>query len=755
MNDIRTRLLAAFDLEHKEHLAAIREALRAVEKDPAHHPDLVEIHRRAHSLKGAARAVDLPEVERLSHWLEAAFLAIQRGTVPFDAAARDVVRRALDAIEDVVAWATRGAGEVDIADVLADLTRMGGEGGGPEPVQRRPSPTAASGAPDAAPAPHAPAAAPRPARSGNAAESAGLVRIRSAGLERLFTTAAGLLPEIENQSALVAELRELRGEWRALERSWQTMRPRLLRGSHASSGSGATGFAGDEMALSLSSFERRFRALGASLDAAHRAHDRHLWSLRRWGSGFQDEVRQLRMLPAESQFSNLGRMIRDISRAQGKEVEADIRGLETQADRVVLQRLKDPVLHIARNAVSHGVETPQERVAAGKRAAATVRFEASVVGRRLVLRVEDDGRGPNRDAIARHAVERGLLGAEEADAAPPERLLDLIFEPGFSTAATANEYAGRGMGLSIVRREVTRLQGSVTLAAREGGGTVVTVEVPLSLLSQRLVFVAVQDDILAIPSNDVARVLRVPADTLFTDLAAPTIRLEEEDVPVTPLAALLGYDGAMPQGNGAPLALVVLRSAGRRVALVVDGLMATRDSVVTPAEEVGIDAARFLGTVLMDDGSPALVLNPAALSPRPGMALPPLVRPADETARRRPHILVVDDSITTRTLEKSILEAHGYRVTQCVDGREAVETLGEVEDVDLIISDVEMPRMDGFALLQAVKSNPMTSDLPVILVTSRASDEDRERGLDLGADAYIVKTRFDQNELLAGIRRLL
>ncbi|NUB27257.1 hybrid sensor histidine kinase/response regulator [Azospirillum brasilense] len=748
MNDIRTRLLAAFDLEHKEHLAAIREALRAVEKDPAHHPDLVEIHRRAHSLKGAARAVDLPEVERLSHWLEAAFIAIQRGTVPFDAAARDVVRRALDAIEDVVAWATRGGGEVDIAEVLAELTRMGGEGGGPEPVQRRPA------APEAGAAP--PAAAPPPARAAGPAESAALVRIRSAGLERLFTAAAGLLPEIENQSALVAELRDLRGEWRALERSWHAMRPRLLRGgSHDATGAAGISFAGDETALRLSSFERRFRALGASLDAAHRAHDRHLWSLRRWGSGFQDEVRQLRMLPAESQFSNLGRMIRDISRAQGKEVEADIRGLETQADRVVLQRLKDPVLHIARNAVSHGVETPQERVAAGKRAAATVRFEASVVGRRLVLRVEDDGRGPNRAAIARHAVERGLMGADEAEAAPEERLLDLIFEPGFSTAPTANEYAGRGMGLAIVRREVTRLQGSVTLAAREGGGTVVTVEVPLSLLSQRLVFVAVQDDILAIPSNDVARVLRVPADTLFTDLAAPTIRLEEEDVPVTPLAALLGYDGAMPQGNGAPLALVILRTAGRRVALVVDALMATRDSVVTPAEEVGIDATRFLGTVLMDDGSPALVLNPAALSPRPGMALPPLVRPVDESVRRRSHILVVDDSITTRTLEKSILEAHGYRVTLCVDGREAVETLGELEDVDLIISDVEMPRMDGFALLQAVKGNPMTSDLPVILVTSRASDEDRERGLDLGADAYIVKTRFDQNELLAGIRRLL
>ncbi len=752
MNDIRERLLAAFDLEHKDHLAAIREALRAVEQDPGYSPDLAEIHRRAHSLKGAARAVDLPEVERLSHWLEAAFLAVQRGTVPLDASARGVVRRALDAIEDVVAWATRGGNAVETADVLAELARLGGEAGGPEPVRRRASP----GSPPDESAPAAPPEQPRPAPGTSPGPSTvsvlrgaapSLVRIQSAGLERLFATAAGLLPEVENQSALVEQLHELRNEWRALERTWNAVRPRLNRNGTA-----------DEVGARLSSFERRFRALGASLDATHRAHDRHLWSLRRWSGGLQEEVRQLRMLPAETQFSGLGRMIREMSRTQGKEVEADIRGLETQADRVVLQRLKDPVLHIVRNAVTHGVETPRERVAAGKPASATVRFEASVIANRLLLRVEDDGRGLNTDAIARRAVERGLLGADEAASSPPERLLNLIFEPGFSTADTTTELAGRGMGLAIVRQEVARLQGQVTVAGREGGGTTVTIEVPLSLLSQRLVFVVVQDDILGLPSSDVARLMRVPADALFTDLPTPTVRLEEEDVPVAPLAALLGYDNAAPPSSpsstGATLALAVVRTGGRRLALLVDDLLTTRDAVVGAAEEVGIDPMRFLGTVLLDDGSPALVLNPAGLMPLPGAALPPLTR-ADEAPRQRPHILVVDDSITTRTLEKSILEAHGYRVTLCVDGREAVETLAELEDVALIISDVEMPRMDGFALLQAVKGNPLTSDLPVILVTSRASDEDRERGLDLGADAYIVKTRFDQNELLAGIRRLI
>ncbi|MBP2291731.1 hybrid sensor histidine kinase/response regulator [Azospirillum rugosum] len=751
MTDIRERLLAAFELEHKDHLAAIREALHAAEQDPAYVPDLAEIHRRAHSLKGAARAVDLPEVERLSHWLEAVFLAVQRGSVPLDAAARAVVRHALDAIEDVVAWATRGGNAVETAGVLADLARLGGEAGGPEPVQRRPQADA-----PAAPPPRPVTAAPENPAPGTVSVLRGaapsLVRIRSAGLERLFNTAAGLLPEIENQSALVEQLHELRGEWRALERSWNAIRPQVGRSLDSR---GARGRA-DDGAARLLSFERRFRALGAALDAAHRSHDRHLWSLRRWSGGLQEEVKQLRMLPAESQFSGLGRMIREMSRAQGKEVEVDIRGLETQADRVVLQRLKDPVLHLARNAVTHGVETPRERVAAGKPAAATVVFEASVTGSRLVLRVEDDGRGLNAAAVARRAVDRGLLTEEEAAAAAPDQLLGLIFEPGFSTADRTTELAGRGMGLAIVRQEATRLQGTVTLTDRPGGGTVATVAVPLSLLSQRLVFVAVEDDILALPGGDVARVMRLPADQLLTDLTTPTVRLEEEDVPVASLAGLLGYDAPpMPAaGTGAVLALAVVRAGGRRLALLVDELLTTRDAVVTAAEEVGIDAARFLGTVLLDDGSPALVLNPAGLAPQAGAALPPLAR-AEDAPRRRHHILVVDDSITTRTLEKSILEAHGYRVTLCVDGREALETLSELEDVDLIISDVEMPRMDGFALLRAVKGNPLTADLPVILVTSRASDEDRERGLDLGADAYIVKTRFDQNELLAGIRRLL
>ncbi|PGH56702.1 hybrid sensor histidine kinase/response regulator [Azospirillum palustre] len=758
--DIRQRLLAAFDLEHKDHLAAIRNALRDAEAT-GDAPDLVDIHRRAHSLKGAARAVDLPEVEAISHRLEAAFIAVQKGELPLDPASVGVVRRSLDAIEDLVAWSLQGGDAVETAGVLADLDALAaGRSGGAAPPPPATRPVART------------AARPAPAQRDRAADadSAALVRIAAQGLERLSETASALLPEVEAQAGLGEQLRTMRREWRALDRAWRHLRVQIGRGVRADAAAGADGLA-DALPSALPraldargalpalmAFERRFRALGGALDSAHRSHDRLLWSMRRWGGGLQQDMRRLRMLPAENQLSGLGRMVRDISRAEGKEVEVDVRGLEVEADRTVLQRLKDPILHIARNAISHGIETPAERLALGKRPAARVTIAASVEGSRLRLRIEDDGRGLDRAAILRKAAERGLIDADELSAGeemPQERLTEFLFHPGFSTAARTTELAGRGMGLAIARREVERLQGNLTIADRADGGTAVTIEVPLSLLSQRLVFVLVQDQTLAIPSADVVRLRTASAQSLFSGTGTPMTRIGEEEIPVTSLAALLGMEAPVVPSAERGLSLVVVRAGDRRLALAVDRFVATRETVVTAAEETGLDSGRYLGTVLMDDGGPALVLNIPGLMPLPGSTLPPPARPAEEATPARAHILVVDDSITTRTLEKSILEAHGYRVTLCVDGREALERLSEGMEVGLIISDVEMPRMDGFALLQAVKADKRLEEIPVILVTSRASDEDRERGLRLGADAYIVKTRFDQNELLAGIRRLL
>lgn len=733
MTDIRQRLLAAFELEHKEHLAAIRAALRLAESQGAEHLDLSEIHRRAHSLKGAARAVDLPEVEALAHRLESLFLLVQRGERALGPELFSLVRHALDAIEDTVAWASRGgpnSGIVEIDTVLGQLDRAVGS---------------ASPAPAPAFPPRPVAVRPAAAPDFAAAPVTRLVRINAASLEQLLDTASALLPEVEEQAALNDGLRALGRDMGTLEQAWRRLRQTLPE------------FPDARLAETLSLFERRLKTAASSAQGVRRRQDRALWNLRRWGSGLHEGVRRLRMVPAESQFGGLGRMVRDLARSQGKEVEADIIGLDVEADRIVLQRLKDPVLHLLRNAVSHGIEAPEERLNAGKRAAGCVRLETAVVNGRLQVVIEDDGRGIDMARIAREAAARGLIGPdapaggdEAAASLPLEQLTSLLAEPGFSTAAAVTEISGRGMGVTIARREVLHLQGQLTIAPRPGGGTVVTVEVPVSLSSQRLLFVAVGGHTLALPSADVARVMRVRTTDLLPLGGSPALRLEDEDVPVVPLAALLSLPLPAPADW---VTLAVARINGRRMALAVDEALSTRDAVVSGIDEVGLDPLRFQGTVLLENGAPALVLNAGSLA-LPTHGLPGLPVSTPSAMARRSHILVVDDSITTRTLEKSILEAHGYRVTLCVDGREALETL-HAQTVDLIVSDVEMPRMDGFALVQAVKSDPVLSDIPVILVTSRASDVDRQRGLRLGADAYIVKTRFDQDELLDGIRRLI
>ncbi|WP_245593610.1 response regulator [Azospirillum halopraeferens] len=738
MIDIRQRLLAAFELEHKEHLAELRQALRAAAAGGGPGPDLDEMHRRAHSLKGAARAVDLPAVEAVAHRLESVFLAVQAGRAALGGPVSDIMFRALDAIEDIAAAAARGETPEAPPELLDTLEDLGGNAVlpvGPRHAAAEPAP---------------PGGAAAPARSDTVWRASSrrprLVRINSGTLGHFVETAAALLPEVERQGEVAADLARLRADMRALDRQWHRLRrslePRRGRDAPAPAVAALPGY--------LDAFQQRLRAVGDLAERAAQAQRRGHWSLKLWGGTLQDDVRRLRMVPADTQFGDLGRMVRELARGQGKELEVDVRGLDTEADREVLQQLKDPVVHLVRNAVGHGIEMPGDRLDAGKRAAGRIAVTVSTVAGRLRMTVEDDGRGLDLAAIARTAVERGLLSEEEAEEASPERLLAIVLEPGFSTAGAVTELSGRGMGLSIVREAVRRLQGNLTIAPRDGGGTVVTVSAPILLSTQRLLFVAVAGQVLALPGTAVSRMHRVEASAVVAVAGTPMLHLDGEDLPVTSLSARLGL------GSGPPvevLAVAVVRTGSGRVALAVDGLVGVRDALVSSIDEVALDPARFIGTVLLDDGSPALVLNPDGLGGGAD-AMDAFLTPERPPERPPPTILVVDDSITTRTLERSILEAHGYTVLLSVDGRDALERLGETP-VDLIVSDVEMPHMDGYTLLQVVKGDPRTADIPVILVTSRDSDEDRERGLRLGADAYIVKTRFDQGELLEGIRRLL
>ncbi|MEH3144991.1 MAG: response regulator [Methylobacterium frigidaeris] len=791
--DIRHLLLAAFDAEHREHLGAIRDALAAAEAGRA--ADWNDVFRRAHSLKGAARAVDLPAVEEIAHRLEALFDRVVQGTgsggtgsggAGLDRAASGAVQLALDRIEGLVAALDREPNPAAPAEVLAALDRClerEGDAGSPGAQEHPASADAARGPvegtadPDTPPSP--PVEEPAPgtgAPAGDPASDAAPVltylRIASDQLDGLSRAVHGLTASLQGQEAVGGAVAALAAGGRTLRRDIDALHERsgevtaLLRRLREQ---------GDPAAAALDGHLDRvrrldgdLRALTRGLSALARVQHRSTNTLDGAVRRLREDADRLLLVPAESVFGGFGRMVRDLARDSGLAVEVRLEGLDLQVDRGLLQSLKDPVLHALRNAVSHGAEPVAARLAAGKPEALAVTLSVASRGGELVVSVRDDGRGPDLARILETGRRQGLVAPGRRPG--PEEILDLVFAPGFSTAAQVDRLSGRGVGLSVVAEAVRRLRGRARLRPALPAGAEVVIAVPLSAARQALLLVEAgrpEDGparTYALPSAAVARLLRVPARDLLSTAGTPGVRIpfagRDVVAPLAPLVSLLDSVPAPVPVHDGLVRAALLRHGQGFCAVAVDRLLDVRALLVGPAPPIGGDPAVMAGTVLLADDRPALVLDPAGLCARAtggGLAVA-TAAPAgvEPKPRRTPTVLVVDDSITTRTLEKSILEAHGYRVFVCVDGQDGLDRLRrDGAEVDLVVADVEMPRLDGFGLLQAVKADPHLSRLPVILMTSRGDPADIRRGLDLGADAYITKQKFDQRELLDTIGQLL
>jgi two-component system chemotaxis sensor kinase CheA len=724
----RQELLAAFQAEYRDHLSVVRGGLAAARRGET--ADLRDIFRRLHSLKGAARAVDLPAVEALSHDLEAQMASVIEAGTGLDRARIGMIEAGLDAIETAIEAAL---------------------GGG--------------------------AAAPDPATVDE--PITGYLRVEAGQVTDLVIAATQLAQAVERQDGLATRLNSIET---AARRARRALAPLLHR-------PGAPAVLAD-IAADLGA---------AARDTAFLRHDMRdsAWALDEALRRVREDVDRISLVPAETVFGPMARMLRDLARDEGVEIEPEFTGLGLQADRRVLQALKDPVLQLLRNAVSHGSEPSSRRRARGRPPATRITLGLRSGGGRLMVTVTDDGPGPDLEAIRRRALDRGLLTPAAAQTATPAQLLALVFEPGFSTRSDVGQLSGRGMGLSIVAEAARALDGTARMSRApseaglrssggRSGGTAVEIAVPLSVARQTALLLGFGEATVAIPSAALLRLLRVPVAAIEPLGGQMCVRIHgaasRRTAPVAVLGDLLGLGGgALPVHEG-HVKLAVMRGGpfGQALALAVDRFLDVRRCLSHSAEIVGLDTELVGGFVMIDSETPAALLSPDGVVARwerrggwagevaPDSALP------DDAARPRT-ILVADDSITSRTLEKSILEAHGYRVIVAVDGLEALELLqadhaqgggrgeaGEAHDgrrgegmIDMVLADIEMPRMDGFSLLQAMKADPALASIPVIIMTSREAEADVRRGLDLGASAYIAKQTFDQQDLLGAIGRLL
>ncbi|WP_051328706.1 hybrid sensor histidine kinase/response regulator [Geminicoccus roseus] len=746
--------MIAFDMEYREHVAA----MRRLSTPAAGSAEIVEIFRRAHSLKGAARAVDHGAIEAVAHRLESLLELMQRRLVPPDADAVRVIQAALDTIEDVAddpGASLQGHAVLNSLDQLiegasaANAAETPQEEPAPSPPPRLQSgalPEPCPAAPASAPAPppdlppSRPAPAPKLARPATGGTES--LRVRAVHLDELMVTGGRLLAQVGEQADLGRQLRALQEDVVQLRRSWERNRLELRR-------QGAVPGA-ERNTPQVEALDKAISSIGRRLGQAVRSQSASTWKMRRLVDQLQEDVRQVRLVPAEEIFSGFGRMVRDLARQSGKQIEPRVTGLEIEADRMILQALKDPVMHVLRNAVAHGAELPEERAQAGKPPSTTITFQLSLDGTRLRLVVADDGRGIDFQRIRTTAVAAGLLDAGTADEVPEAELARLLLRSGFSTSPTVDELSGRGIGLSVLQETVTRLHGSVEIEPNQPYGTRLEVSLPVSVVRSDLLLVRCQEQVFAIPSHAIERVLRIRTDDISTLEGRAVLRTADRVASLVSLGMLLGLKDAVRTDGGGFCPVVVLHVGRRRLAVLVDALVEMRQAAIQEAP-AGCDPV-VAGTLLLE-GRPIIVLSPAVLADGRSIATGPIF--ADAQAPRGPRrILVVDDSITTRTLEKSILEAEGFRVRLAVDGIDALDSLRR-EPADLVISDVQMPRLDGFGLLQALKSDPALASIPVIMVTSRDSPEEVQRGMELGADAYIVKQGFEQQALLETVAQFV
>lgn len=717
-SDLMQQLLETFRIQLEERLQVLSECLITLEQgvDEAKKELLLnDMFRAAHNIKGASRGVGLEVTSELSHALETLFSVLRRGGVTVEPEMIDLCLGAVDALRISVQHDAGG----DSGSVGELLTRLA---------------AAAEGR-------MIPASEPVVAPVMTGSDS---IRLPVERLDRI----AGLADELQLSKIRVDDhhqaARHLTELGRRLSRFWG----HFLEGADAAIGSGLE----RHMLSEGTDLVMEIGQIGEALSSGLRAT---VGQLRPLAITMRDDVRSLRMLPAENILRPLERTVRDIARTKQKEVRFHLKNAHVEMDRAVLDLLRDPLVHLLRNAVDHGIEPAAERQAAGKPKEGSVTVDLVREGGVVVLTVEDDGAGVSLERVRQRIIQKKLASAEEVAQMDRQTLVDYLFRPGFSTRQQADEISGRGVGLDVVRMNLQAINGQVTVDFSPTSGTRFTLTVPLTLAADQGLLVGCAGQVLAIPSQYVLRILHLNPEQIIDLEGRQAINLEDDTIPIRNLAGVLSMHEEA-RAYREHLDVVVVNYGWSRMALLVDYVWGDREMVIKPLSPPLSNLRHIAGGTLGREGDVILVLNVAdLLSSESHVSSNGGIATEAPKAQQRPaaRILVVDDSITTRTLEMSILESHGYRVQAVVDGRAALERL-RLETFDLVITDVEMPGINGFELTRSIRQDLGLTELPVVIVTSLGSDEDRRKGVEVRADAYIVKSDFETRELLDVVAQL-
>lgn len=748
-NDFNKRLLATFAVETRERIATIATGLIELEKTAAEEKrqEILEgVTREAHSLKGAARAVNIAGIETLCHALETVFTTLKRGTAA-SPALFDLLHQAVDAIgqHPLAPGPERGtAGESRIRELVKGLEKS---------VKGKPVP--------APPVPQQEKRGEPPAPGRGAA--ADTVRIPAGKLDGLFHRAEEMLTAKLAARQHAVELAGLCADLALWEKEWEKNRP-VMRVLHKAlqpdAGRGSSFPDAGQLGRLLAFLEWSHGCIKSVQNKAcglAGAAESDQYALAGMVDNLLEGMKEVLMLPCGTILGVLPKMVRDLARDRGKDAELVMSGEAVEIDKRVLEEIKDPLIHLVRNCIDHGIERPAERSRRDKPERGEIAVKVTLIeSGRIEILVTDDGAGIDTARLTAVAVQRGVVTQEEADRMEREDLLGLAFSSGLSTSPMLTDISGRGLGLAIVREKVEKLGGTITVASETHSGTSFRMVLPLTLSTFRGIIVGAGGQTFIVPAAAVERVARVGTAVLKTVENRETVDVEGvvsfvrlADILHMPLRERAGADSDYIQ-------LFVLGSGAGRVAFGVDCILDEQEVLVKGLGRQLSRVRNIAGAAVLAQGKIVTILHPGDLvkSAVKGAAAATGGPPAATAEEVRTTVLVVEDSITARSLLKNILETAGYRVETAVDGVDALTQLRTAE-IDLVVSDVDMPRMNGFDLTARIRGSREFAELPVVLVTSLDSREDKERGIDVGANAYVVKSSFDQSNLLEVLRRLI
>ena len=765
-----------FRLEAENQAAILTEGLLALERDPSDAVRLEELMRAAHSLKGAARIVGLDAAVHVAHSMEDCFVAAQRGQLTLGRAQADRLLEGVDLLtqlgqtpeNELAVWDREKAPKIrgfvhSLEAVLRDEPAVSAA------VAEAP-PAAAEVAPEPAPAPSpAPALAPAPvpvpaaalavvpptpapmlapAPSREAPER--VLRVTAESLNRLLGLAGETLVESHWLLPYAANLLRVRRRQADLASLLEDLRASLT-------GAGALN---ERQRTRFDEACREALACGESLAESHVELEGYVRRSANLSRRLYREAQLSRMRPFADRAQVFPRFVRDLAASLGKEATLDLLGPATQVDRDVLEKLEAPLTHLLRNALDHGLETPDERRALGKPPAGRLTLEARHSAGMLTVVISDDGRGIDMEVLRETVVRKGLTSRDLAAKMSEEELIEFLFLPGFSTRDRVTELSGRGVGLDVVRSMVHEVRGTVRLTTQAGRGTRCSLQLPLTLSVMRALLVEIGGEMYALPLARIARTLKLPRRELELLEGRQHFQLNGQSIGLVSAHQVLELDPpAVPPEE---LSIVILGDLTQRHGLVVGAFHGERELVVQTLDPRLGKLKNISAGAILADRSPALIVDVDDLlrSVEQLAAGSRLSRlevaggKAELAARPRRRVLVVDDSLTVRELERKLLASRGYAVDVAVDGVDGWNTV-RTGEYDLVISDVDMPRMDGIELIGLLKKDPRLASLPVMIVSYKEREEDRRRGLDAGADYYLTKSSFHDESLLQAVADLI